>query len=45
MRKFLVTATIEVTVEAEDEHQAIEEAMDDMCWSNANYEAEEQDDA
>lgn len=43
MRKYEVTATIVVTVEAEDHEQAEVEARDHFCWSNAHYEVEEID--
>ena len=43
MRKYEVTATIVVTVEAEDHEQAQLEAIDHFDWSNAYYEVEEID--
>jgi riboflavin biosynthesis pyrimidine reductase len=41
MQKYEVTATIVVTVEAEDHEQAQLEATDHFCWSNAHFEVEE----
>ena len=41
MQTYEVTATIVVTVEAEDYEQAEAEAIDHFCWTNADIVVEE----
>ena len=38
MPKYIVIATIEVTVEAEDHEQAEAIGLDGLCWTNADIE-------
>ena len=44
MPMYKITATIEVTTDAEDEDEALEIGIDCLDWSNANIEVEEIDD-
>lgn len=41
MQKFLITCTIDATVEAESHEQAQSMAHDHLCWSNAEILVEE----
>ncbi len=41
MQKFLITCTIEATVEAKSHEEAMSMAHDHLCWSNADILVEE----